>query len=540
MQSLIREVAYNRLPRGDRRSKHLAAARVLSTRLDPELAGVVAGHFMGAYEATPDGPERDELIDSAVQALTDAADRAIELHSHEQAMALLDEAIELAPDPDVAAHLRLVGCDSALWHGDVGRGLAYVDGAIAHFASTSDVTGTRRAAAAKSALLNSHYRSPEALAAVEETYRGLDEIEDQAAVEVAAEAARGFSLTNHPGDAIEAADRLLPAAGRLGLDDISLEALVTKATALSQLGRLVESRALFRGVADEAERLGYTRPAGRALNNLAATLYEDDPAQALRLAEELGELTRRTGDFSWILRNAHDIVYPYVADGRYADAERSLDEFTDEERPDVWVNLAAFQRGWIKHLRGPTSPDAVEELIGFLEPFRSDPDPQVASWYLNLVGMLHADLGRWEEAYQYGLQVENAFSLAGLQIAAQAAAWTRNAEWIETIARQCAESPQSSVMLEGYLEAVRLALSGDLAGGSDAFASLIESQSRKQLGSHLTQIRATYAMLIGQDDPGAAQAARDADDWLVRTGTGTLRRLWAAGLPPETQGALAG
>ena len=109
-----------------------------------------------------------------------------------------------------------------------------------------------------------------------------------------------------------------------------------------------------------------------------------------------------------------------------------------------------------------------------------------------------------------------------------------------TVAARLAASHRSPVMLSGYIEAVALALSGDLPAASQAFTNLIDSQSRKLLGSHLTQIRATFAMLVGQDDPAAAQAARDADDWLVRTGTTTLRKLWAAGLPAEAQEALAG
>ena len=53
------------------------------------------------------------------------------------------------------------------------------------------------------------------------------------------------------------------------------------------------------------------------------------------------------------------------------------------------------------------------------------------------------------------------------------------------------------------------------------------------------------AVNIGHGDPtvaaaAAAQAARDADEWLTRTGTATLRHLWAAGLPPDAREELAG
>ena len=302
----------------------------------------------------------------------------------------------------------------------------------------------------------------------------------------------------------------------------------------------MESRAVFRGVYEEAEKLGLLRPAGRALNNLGSTLYEEDPVQALEINESLRELAWRTGDLGWIIRSAHDIVWSYVFDGRYADALAVLDEFTDEERPEIFRPVAEYQRQWIDHLRGPTSIERVGELLEIIGQFENDPDPQVSEWFLMQTAGLHADVGQWEVSYQFGMRVDDSLALSGLYMAAEAAAWTHNHQWLDAIADRLAASSQSSSMLEGYLKASRLALSGDLSAASEAFGDLLESETRRLLGSHLTQIRATYALLVGQDDPRAAQAARDADEWLQRTATGTLRRLWAAGLPPEAQQTLAG
>ena len=81
---------------------------------------------------------------------------------------------------------------------------------------------------------------------------------------------------------------------------------------------------------------------------------------------------------------------------------------------------------------------------------------------------------------------------------------------------------------------------GDTVRASTMFVSLIDEQSRKLYGSYLTQFRATFAMLVGQDDPAAAQAAADADEWLTRTGSDTLRRLWSEGLPAGSREELAG
>jgi len=540
VQSLIREVAYHRLPRQDRRAKHLAAAEFLETLNDPELAGVISGHYMGAYEATPEGPERAALIDSAIGSLTEAADRAIELHSHIQAMSLLDGAVELSGDPDVQADLRLKAAFSASLHGEVERGLGYIDGALEHFGVSGNTVGVRRAATAKSELLNSYFRSPDALSAIEEVYGEIGLVDDPVTVGVANEAARSFALTNDSDSAIEAVDRLLPAAADLDLHEIVLDSLITKATALGFAGRHIEAFAVLRGVANEAEMRGLNRPAGRALNNLSSLLEAEDPVQALEVAERLGELTRRVGDLGWLVRQAYSLAFSYVAAGRYDDAEVALDEFADDITDPLSVATFNFLHGQIEHLRGPTSQSAVDELIEILSYFRDDPDPQISVFYLSTVALLNADVGNWDEAFDGGMSVDPRMGNGGLYIAAQAAAWTRDLERLEAVATQLEECPIPSLALRGFIEAARAALGGDSGLASALFSALIDEQSRKLHGSYLTSFRATFAMLVGQDDPAAAQAARDADEWLTATGTGTLRTLWAAGLPADSAPAEVG
>ncbi len=539
VQSLIREVAYHRIPRQERRAKHVTVAEYFETLGDPELAGVIAGHFMGAYQATPEGAERAALIDSAIGSLTDAAERAVELHSHIQAMNLLDDAVELTTDPAARAKLWLKAADSANKHGEVERGLGYIDAALEYFTGSAHTDGVRRAATAKSDLLNSYFRSPEALAAIEEVYDALETVDDPVTVGVAAEAARSFSLNNQGDEAIKAVDRLLPAAADIGLEEIVLDSLVTKATALAFSGRYVEAFSIFRGATEEAERRGFARSAGRALNNLSSMLFYESPIEALEISERLGKLATRVGDLGWMVRNAFGLIEAYVDDGRYDDALVVLSELPEELDPS---NLAAaqFMRGAIDHMRGPTSPAVVEGLIEVLDFFRGDPDPQVEAYYTRSVARLRADLARWDEAFDCGLQVDTRISNAGLYIAAQAAAWTRDPTKLESVAGLLEDCSIPSEALTGYIGAVRAALEGATSEASSLFATLIDEQSRKLLGSYLTQIQATFAMLVGQDDPAAAQAAQDADDWLTTTGTGTLRRLWAEGLPVSAREELAG
>ena len=86
VQGLIREVAYGTLARRDRRARHLAAARYFEALGDDELAGVLAAHYLAAYQAAPDGEEGEAVAIQARLALRGAADRARALGSYDQVL----------------------------------------------------------------------------------------------------------------------------------------------------------------------------------------------------------------------------------------------------------------------------------------------------------------------------------------------------------------------------------------------------------------------------------------------------------------------
>ena len=92
VQSLIREVAYGTLAKRERRTRHLAAARYFEALGEDELAGALASHYLAAHEASAEGAEADAVAIQARLALSGAADRAVALGGHEQAVAFLRSA----------------------------------------------------------------------------------------------------------------------------------------------------------------------------------------------------------------------------------------------------------------------------------------------------------------------------------------------------------------------------------------------------------------------------------------------------------------
>lgn len=537
VQSLIREVAYQRLNRRDRRSRHLAAAEYFQDFDDPELAGVLAGHLMGAYGASPEGTERDELAARALQGLSEAASRAADLGSHIQAMSLLDTAIDLSVDDAQRAEFQLQAAGYANAQSAVERGLAYAEEARAYFDRVGDVSGIRRAVTAHSDILNSHYRSPEALAVVEPVFREMRVIDDEAAVRLAAEAARSYALVADPAPAVEAVDRLLPAASALELTEVTLDSLVTQATALARQGRVTESRVVFRGVAEVAEERGLLRVAGRALNNLASTVYVDDPQESIRLAERLAELTTRLGDFGWMLRNTFDTAGHYVTQGRYDDASAKLDLFEEDQLTGFWASWWDFGRALID-LRTGRAADAFDRVMGELSLFDDETDPQLRPSLDQAKCQALKAMGRWDEAYAMAMQIDHLTTAVGIYEAAQAAAWTHSLDRIEEVAKKFAENTDKGVLPDGlglYIEAIRSALSRDRENAAHLFVELIDLFEPVAVEEDMAIIRTTFAMLVGQDNPAAARAAQLAYDWLTSTGTTCFFDVWADGLPDQSE-----
>jgi len=535
IQSLIREVAYGRLSKADRRDKHLAVAAHFETVDDPELAGVVARHIMGAYEASPEGAERDALADQARRSLVEAAHRALELHSYSAASNLLDAAIELAIDPSARADLQLQAALVARDAADLERGLAMAAEAVAHYEAEGNVDEVRRGATVQSDLYNSNYRSAEALETIEPVYRDIGEVDDAITARVAAEAARAYMLTFQPQPAIEAIERLLPVADREGMTDVTLNSLVTQATALGLVGRNVEARTILEGAAVVAEDGGYLATASRALNNLAATLSAEDPLASIDVKERSADLLTKLGDHSDGIRSTWDRAYSRWEMGRYDEALALLDTYELEELSEWWQGFWDIARHWVELLR--TGDVATHDLlVEALSAYADEADPQLRYGIDIWQAQWHAAIGRWDDAYELAMSIDDSFGGA-TGVALLAASWTKDPERVRAVTDKAngAELPDSMEVrsLRTTLAATEAALNDDRQEASRLFSDLLGDLEPIATGDILNHLRATFAMLVGQDDPAAAKAAQDAYEFYVETGTNALLKTYAEGLPPQ-------
>jgi class 3 adenylate cyclase/tetratricopeptide (TPR) repeat protein len=535
IQSLIREVAYGRLSRADRREKHLAVSAYFESIDDAELAGIVAGHVMGAYEASPEGPERDALADQARHSLLDAAHRALDLHSYTAASNLLDAAIELAFDTAERADLQLLAALVAKDAGEVERGLSYAAAALEHYTGEADTDGVRRVATVRSNIFNSTYRSPEALEAIEAAYRDIEAVDDVITAGVAAEAGRSYMLNFQDEDAIEAIDRLLPVAEREGMADVILNSLVTQATALGNVGRSVEARTILEGAATVAHESGHLMTEVRALNNLAAIRSADDPIAAMEITERSAEVLPRLGDHQWGVRTTWDRATNAMEMGRYDEALARLDTYEYEELSDWWQGFWNIGRMWVELLRTGDA-EVHDALVQAFTAYADESDPQLRAGLDAWQCTSHAAIGRWDDGY--------ALAMGGIDPtgeltweAGRAAIWTRDLGRVEAVIDKANAFETRGAMLRamhGLLEAARLALVGDRSAASSLFSEVLAEFTPVFSGVRLAHVQTAFAMLVGQEDPAAARAAQDAYDWLTETGTNSLLRVYAEGLPPSS------
>src|SRR5208282_3627933 len=152
LQDLVRAVAYETLPKRDRKQKHLAvAAHLLEAWAsdEDEIIEVVASHYLEAYQLAPGAPDAEEVKSIARGLLMRAGERAAALAVAEGAQRYFELALELSEDPRTRAALE----ERA---GQMAMVAVLTDDARAHFEaaiSTLDAIGESHESARVSARL---------------------------------------------------------------------------------------------------------------------------------------------------------------------------------------------------------------------------------------------------------------------------------------------------------------------------------------------------------------------------------------------------
>jgi class 3 adenylate cyclase/tetratricopeptide (TPR) repeat protein len=520
VQALIREVAYNTLARKDRKVRHLAAARYFEAVGSDELAGALAGHYLAAHQNAPEGDEAAALATQARLALTAAADRAIALGAHEQAITFLDQALSVAPEPADEADLLERVAASSLSAAQYSRAETYYRRGADVSRTLGDAAAVLRTTSGVARALTSEGRPAEALDV-------LTAIPDEIVTSAGAAAADLYSARaaihlrlKELQASIEWADRALELAERHELTRVVVDAVLVKANALNSLDRRFEAAILCDGVGRFADARGFTAGALDARNLFAYAVWDDHPGIAFATVRSDAELAARLGDRGRWLRALAGAGWIAISMGEWDWALREAseeltgrlevgDRFRLERIP---ARLGVFTG------RGPSGLDNLRTtLAGY-------PDASGGVWVEFIGAELDLLEGRLDDSYRAMMRVtEDAPAMAadGYPGAARAALWSGDLTGI----RAALESYEGSMSHGRWPEADRFAIRGAIAAlegrrddALDAFREAIERYRALEMPFELARVLVDMVVALGPDVPEAAGAGREAQAVLTRLG----------------------
>ncbi len=306
LQDMVRKIAYESLPKRDRKEKHLAAAAYLEGAFgvdDLEVVEIFASHYRAAFELAPNAENAEEVKSRARELTIRAGERAAALADavgaqryFEQAIALTDEELDQATLEERAGQMaQLAG----------GRASAR-----AHFeraATLYDLMSATHAGARVAARLGEidfeELHMNQGIERMEKAFALLSEDEPDAdLVTLAAQLGRLQLFAGAPDVALQRIEFTLRHAEKLRLREQFAEALNTKSVLLHWNRREEEGMLLVRHALSVALEEGLPQSALRAYNNLIAYLAGADRyADLVTVTSEALEYSRRIGDRKWEL-----------------------------------------------------------------------------------------------------------------------------------------------------------------------------------------------------------------------------------------------
>ncbi|HEU5325261.1 MAG TPA: adenylate/guanylate cyclase domain-containing protein [Candidatus Limnocylindria bacterium] len=542
VQGLLREVAYGTLARDDRRTRHLAAARYYETLGDDERAGVLAQHYVDAYQAHPDGPEGAAVAAQARVALRAASQRAAALGSHRRALQYIESALSVTTDQREELDLRVAAGTRA---GDAGL----MEPAVTHLERAIDIArllgehSIRRRATTTLADVLTEGRQKESQQLLEQLLAEPDFDEsDPEYLNAATQLAKVHMRRLEDLKAIELADRMLPLVERGGDQELALDLLITRGVALGNLNRNVEATALIQGALESALRGGHVDVALRGYTNLGYVLASDDVQAAHRVSREGVEMAIKTGK-TWPIR----YLVGNAIDGALEIGEWDWLLRTVAEQDQGELELA--ERIWysayrllVETFRG----EEVEHEAGEIyEASRTVDDLQyllIGSYPMTAWALVN---GHYDRVMQIsdGLLGQGPINAAEVAAwAARAAAWAGDVEALRRYAEasRATRSGRRSEVLLHATSGQLAALEGRDADARAAFAAALRLS--RDLGLRFwTGLIALDVLTLGAMEPDErARAADEARVIFTDLGaTPLLRRLDQVGPPTSQRGGSA-
>jgi hypothetical protein len=539
VQSIIREVAHDRISKANRLARHVRVAEYFESENDPELAGIVASHYLDALEVAPSDEERTELRPKAIGALLAAADRADALQSHPQVVRLSLRGIELTDDPAERGELYIRAARSE--HAQLGDDAeAYAGSALAAFNEIGNQAGRLQAATTLARMLSDEGRANEGWAA-------LLDVADDGETAIHADAygalARAYMLDKQDGNSLLWADKALAIAERLDLIQVYADTLISKGTALGNSYRTRESVTLLEAGLALAREHQLSKERRRALQNLGV-IGGSDRWFRPDLIEERLEDAYRLGEPRLIVETQLDEAWTDLWRFQWERVDEILADIDPDTLPSqtalIYWNVALSKMQLAgQPEEGERRFEALleeQDIVGDAQATASDENTRTANAYLT---------GRFEEAFDRAMSTEQVGQYrVDLFWALLAAMQLTDPERLRQVVGAVEGSPFRGRVIDLFRHAglgAIAAIEGHEFEATDHWTEALRLADEVMPVGVAAWFSAAAASSVGVDQPLGHERARLAYDAFTEVGAQTLLDLYADGvLAPDVEQEQAG
>jgi class 3 adenylate cyclase/tetratricopeptide (TPR) repeat protein len=397
---IIRDVAYEQLPRSLRSEKHRRAAdwlESLSPERSEDRAEMLADHYLKALRHAPSEPERDALTQRARIALRDAGDRSLALNAFAKASEFYAEALSLWPAEAEGRAELVFHLGNARFHSEGGgdelleqaRDLFLDDGRLEKAAEAMVLLGELLWMRGHPGTFDHLEKAADLLADAPASY---------SKAYVMCSLARFNMIRDHNDEAIEVGLQALEMVDQLRIADLRGHALASVGLARARIGDP-------RGIADLEESVSIavtdnSLESVRAYANLGNALVEaGELLRAFELYQQGRDAAARFGDADRIRWFEVERMYECYWQGRWDEAVALSDEIVAEVGagfPTAFEQDARLVRGRIRFARDEAS--AEEDSARALELGEHAGYPELLVPALALQARVLASTGRPDEA----------------------------------------------------------------------------------------------------------------------------------------------
>ncbi len=489
VQALIREVAYNTLAKRDRKVRHLAAARFFESLETEELAGGLAGHYLAAQRLAGDPDEAAALAVQARIALRGAADRAAALGSFAQALAFVEQAIDVTTEPLELADLHRRATDFGTEGASPDVTVAHAQQVVDLVRPLGDRAAIANAIARLSEVISRNAVDPiRGMAVAEAGWAEFGDLEETpAGVKLMQALAWATALRNDSAGQLAWCERVLPVTERLDLLPQFVSALVGRGSGLVKVDRVREGLVEIRGGHQLALELGLFDEEFRA--RILLTFWEqwNDPAAGLALAREGKDLAKRRGSRQYLLGMAGNGSVCAIRVGEWDWAAAELAEGLAGEGPwSIDAELLA-DRAMLRALRGE---DVESDLTAARAARASITDPQYEAydfWAQAWAALANGEFAAAARSAEEAARKADFFRALSWPLAGRSAIWAGDLDE----ARRFRDLLDSTALRGTVLDHERLAIRAGVAA--------LEGRSADALGLYRDALRGFKAQGVAFD-----------------------------------------